>query len=101
MVYLQYMKNKYSHSYIQKGLAFRLAYYFPSGAADDGGRNHTMWNLGYGSVQVNLFFARSSPFLLTSMGTPLLPANVRSETMGFPQNSGYSSPNNVLILGVQ
>jgi hypothetical protein len=30
------------------------------------------------------------PFLLTSMGTPLLPADFRSETMGFPQNSGNS-----------
>ncbi len=31
------------------------------------------------------------PFLLTSMGTPLLPANFRSEAMGFAQNSGNSS----------
>jgi hypothetical protein len=30
------------------------------------------------------------PFLLTSMGTPLLPANFRSETMGFSQDSGNS-----------
>ena len=30
-------------------------------------------------------------FLLTSMGTPVLPADFRSKTMGFPQNSGNSS----------
>jgi len=30
------------------------------------------------------------PFLLTLMGTPLLPADFRSETMDFPQNSGNS-----------
>jgi len=30
------------------------------------------------------------PFLLTSMGAPLLPANLRSEIMGPTQNSGNS-----------
>jgi hypothetical protein len=38
------------------------------------------------------------PFLLTSMGTPLLPADFRSKTMGFPQNSGNSSIFNVAII---
>jgi len=28
------------------------------------------------------------PFLLTSMGTPLFPANFRSETVGSPQKTG-------------
>jgi len=31
-----------------------------------------------------------SPFLLTSMGAPLLPANLRSEIMGSTQKSGNS-----------